>query len=224
MTSAVNASANTSSSTNSTVTSGQSQLNTDYDTFLQLLTTQLKNQDPLSPMDTNTFTQQLVAMNGVQQQLQTNALLQTLVNQSSAAGPAVDLIGKQVTANSSTVAMNNGSASWTYQLNANAASATLNVTDSSGKVVWSQQAPSLGQGTYPFTWNGQTTSGGKETSGTYTLSVVANDSSLKSIGSSVYVQGTVTGVQSSSGGTQLNLGSTSVPYTSVTQIANTTSN
>lgn len=224
MTTAVNSSANTSSSTNSTVTSGQSQLNTDYNTFLQLLTTQLKNQDPLSPMDTNTFTQQLVAMNGVQQQLQTNALLQQLVNQSSSAGPAVDLIGKQVLANSPTVAMTNGAASWTYQLNANAASATLNVTDSSGKVVWSQQAPSLAKGTYPFTWNGQTTSGGQETSGTFTLSVTANDSNLQAIGSNVYVQGTVTGVQSSSSGTELNLGSTSVPYTSVTQITNTTSN
>ena len=72
--------ASTLGSTNTTVASGQTQLNTDYNTFLQLLTTQLKNQDPLSPMDTNTFTQQLVAMNGVQQQLQTNSLLQTLVN------------------------------------------------------------------------------------------------------------------------------------------------
>jgi flagellar hook assembly protein FlgD len=59
------------------------------------------------------------------------------------------------------------------------------------------------------------------TSGAYTLSVTANDSNLQSVGSSVYVQGVVTGVQNSSSGTQLNLGSTSVNYSTVTQITNT---
>src|SRR6202012_1781461 len=103
---------NTTNTTNSTVNSGQLQLTSDYNTFLQLLTTQLKNQDPLSPMDTISFTQQLVEMNGVQQQLQTNALLQTLVNESSGAGPAVNLIGKQVQSNSSTVTFNGGAAGW----------------------------------------------------------------------------------------------------------------
>jgi flagellar basal-body rod modification protein FlgD len=220
MTAAINNSPTTSSTgaTNSTVASGQASLNTDYNTFLQLLTTQLKNQDPLSPMDTNTFTQQLVAMNGVQQQLQSNSLLQQLVNQGSGAGPAVDLIGATVQANSPTVSMTNGQASWTYQLNGQAASATLNVTDSSGKVVWSQAAPSRAAGQTPFTWNGQTLNGGQVTSGSYTLGVIANDSNLKAVGSSVYVQGAVTGVQNTSTGTMLNIGSTSVNYSSVTKI------
>ena len=199
-------------------------LTSDYNTFLQLLTTQLKNQDPLSPMDTNTFTQQLVAMNGVQQQLQTNSLLQTLVNQSSGAGPAVNLIGKQVQATSPTATMNNGTIGWTYGLGGDAAAATLNVTDTSGKVVWSQQAPDLSSGQHAFTWNGQTTSGGKATAGSYTLSVTANDSNLQALSSNVYVQGVVTGVQSSSSGTMLNLGSTTVNYTNVTQVQNATTN
>ena len=220
MTTSTSPTTSTTGTTNSTVTSGQASLNTDYNTFLQLLTTQLKNQDPLSPMDTNTFTQQLVAMNGVQQQLQSNSLLQQLVNQGSGSGPAVDLIGKSVQANSPTVALTNGSANWTYQLNGQAASATLNVTDSSGKVVWSQAAPSLAQGQTNFTWNGQTLTGGQVTSGSYTLGVVANDSSLKSVSSSVYVQGAVTGVQNTSTGTLLNIGSTTVPYSSVSNITN----
>src|SRR5882672_8199385 len=87
----------TSSSSNSSASvTGQAGLNTDYNSFLKLLTTQLQNQDPLSPMDTNTFTQQLVAMNGVQQQLLTNNLLTSLVGQGSSAATAVNLIGKQV--------------------------------------------------------------------------------------------------------------------------------
>ena len=210
----------TTSPTNATATSGQINLTNDYNTFLQLLTTQLKNQDPLSPMDTNSFTQQLVAMNGVQQQLQTNTLLQTLVNQGSSAGPAVNLIGKTVQAASPTLTMANGTADWTYALNSNAAAATLSVTDSSNKVIWSQAAPALGQGQHYFTWDGSTLTGGKVTSGTYTLNVTANDSSLQSVGSSVFVQGVVTGVQNSSTGTSLNLGSTTVDYTKVTKVTN----
>jgi len=212
----------TTNTTNSTVNSGQINLTNDYNTFLQLLTTQLKNQDPLSPMDTNAFTQQLVAMNGVQQQLQTNSLLQTLVNQSSGAGPAVNLIGKQVQAASPTIAIANGQGNWTYELDGNAASATLNITDASNKVVWSQTAPDLSQGQHAFSWNGQTLSGGKVTAGNYTLSVTANDSNLQAINTNVFVQGVVTGVQNSSSGTQLNLGSTTVNYTNVTKVQNAT--
>ena len=214
---------NTTNTTNSTVNSGQIQLNNDYNTFLQLLTTQLKNQDPLSPMDTNTFTQQLVEMNGVQQQLQTNSLLQTLVNEGSGAGPAVNLIGKQVQSNSPTVAFN-GSGNWTYDLGANAAAATMSVVNSAGQVVWSQPAPDLSAGQHAFNWDGTTLSGGKVTSGTYTLKITANDSNLQALSPQVFVQGVVTGVSSNSSGTMLNLGPTTVNYTTVTQVQNATTN
>jgi flagellar basal-body rod modification protein FlgD len=212
----------TTNTTNAAVNNGQIQLNSDYNTFLQLLTTQLKNQDPLSPMDTNQFTQQLVEMNGVQQQLQTNALLQTLVNASSGAGPAVNLIGKQVQASSPTVGFSGGQANWTYALGGNAASATLTITDAANQVVWSQPAPDLSAGDHPFTWNGQTISGGKVTGGNYTLNIKANDANLQAVNTNVFVQGVVTGVSNSASGTQLNLGSTSVDYSKVTQVRNPT--
>jgi flagellar basal-body rod modification protein FlgD len=215
----------TTHTTNATVNTGQQQLSSDYNTFLQLLTAQLKNQDPLSPMDTNNFTQQLVMMNGVQQQLQTNALLQTLVNQSSAAGPAVNLIGKQVQAASPTIAFSGGQANWTYDLGGDAASATMTITDSANKVVWSGQAPDLSQGKHSFTWDGTTLSGGKVTSGDYTLNIKANDSGLRALSPNVFVQGVVTGVESSTSGTQLTLsGGTAVNYTNVTQVQNATTN
>ena len=210
---------NTTNTTNSTVNSGQLQLNNDYNTFLQLLTTQLKNQDPLSPMDTNTFTQQLVEMNGVQQQLQTNSLLQTLVNEGSGSGPAVNLIGKQIQANSPTVAFN-GAANWTYDLGGNAAAATLTVTNSAGQVVYSQQAPDLTSGQHAFNWDGTTLTGGKVTSGNYTLKITATDSNLQTMSPQVFVQGVVTGVSSDSTGTLLNLGQTTVNYTTVTSVQN----
>src|ERR1043166_2811224 len=78
---------------------GRARLAESFDTFINLLTTQLKNQDPLSPLDSNQFTQQLVQMTGVEQQLATNDLLKKLVsNTSNGVATAVSLIGKQVRA------------------------------------------------------------------------------------------------------------------------------
>ena len=98
--------------------SGQTNLDTSYQTFLTLLTTQLQNQDPSSPMDPNTFTTELVQMTGVQQQLLSNQLLQQLVSASPSSGvsSAVNLIGKDVTATSSISNLTNGTANWSYSL------------------------------------------------------------------------------------------------------------
>jgi flagellar basal-body rod modification protein FlgD len=219
-TSTTGATATTASTAASTIASGQSSLTTDYDSFLKLLTTQLQNQDPLSPMDSNTFTQQLVAMNGVQQQLLTNNLLTTLVGQGSSAANAVNLIGKTVQAQSASATLSNGSATWNYQLASTAASATLQVLDSTNNVVYSQAAPNLSTASTPFTWDGTTSSGGKATSGTYTLKVIANDSNLATVSSTVSVGGVVTGVQQVNGATQLNIGATTVPYADVSSVTN----
>src|SRR5579863_9689138 len=96
-----------SATANGTGSTGALPFSQNYDTFLTLLTTQLKNQDPLSPLDTNQFTQQLTQMTGVEQQLLSNQLLQQLVNQNQGGGltSAVGLIGKNVTANGATSAL-----------------------------------------------------------------------------------------------------------------------
>src|SRR6478752_7064335 len=85
---------------------GRADLATNFNTFLSLLTTQLKNQDPLSPLDSNQFTQQLVQMTGVEQQLNANDLLKQLVaNTSGGVSTAVSLIGKNVKAVSDTASL-----------------------------------------------------------------------------------------------------------------------
>src|SRR5437870_4415051 len=90
---------------------GRARLAENFDTFLSLLTTQLKNQDPLSPLDSNQFTQQLTQMTGVEQQLLTNDLLKQLVsNTGTGVATAVSLIGKQVRASSADAALANGKA------------------------------------------------------------------------------------------------------------------
>src|ERR1700761_4054090 len=114
------------SAAQSQVNSSLSSLTTNFQSFLSLLTTQLKDQDPTSPVDPNQFTQQIVQMTGVQQQLLTNNLLTTLVGQGqSGMNGAVGYIGKEVMATSANQSLAKGSATWDYQLASNAASATM---------------------------------------------------------------------------------------------------
>src|SRR5437868_2531411 len=113
-----------------------------FDTFLTLLTTQLQNQDPLNPMDSNQFTQQLVEFSQVEQQINTNDNLKTLISlgQSRSAADAVGYLGKAVTVSNGAAALANGTARWNYQLGAEAANATLTVSDASGRVVYAGAA------------------------------------------------------------------------------------
>ena len=115
---------------------GRADLATNFNTFLSLLTTQLKNQDPLSPLDSNQFTQQLVQMTGVEQQLNANDLLKQLVaNTAGGVSTAVSLIGKDVKAVSDNANLNGGKAQWVYNLPSGAADLKVEVVDANGKVV-----------------------------------------------------------------------------------------
>ena len=98
---------NNASNTNSTSSATAAQLSTDntlaslagnFQSFLTLLTTQLKNQDPTSPLDTSQFTQQITQMTGVEQQLLSNQLLQQLVSTQGAVTTSANLLGDTVTA------------------------------------------------------------------------------------------------------------------------------
>ena len=217
------AAATTSSSASSSVATGQASLNSDYSTFLQLLTTQLKNQDPTSPMDTNAFTQQLVQMNGVQQQLLTNQLLQTLVSNSSGGQgvtSSVGLIGKSVVANTANVTLTNGTANWQYTLGTGAVQGTATITNSAGQTVFTAPLSSLSGGSNSFTWNGQDASGRQlPDGGVYTLSLSAQDAASGAVTATPQVAGVVTSVQQdSTGQTVLGIGKTTVPVTSVNSI------
>ena len=210
------------SAASTNLAAGQSSLNESYSTFLTLLTTQLQNQDPTSPLDTNAFTQQLVAMTGVQQQLLSNQLLQTIANSSTAGAGvagAVGLIGKQATATSSNATLSGGQAAWTYNLPSTAGGATLTIADSTGKTVWTGAAPSLAAGNNSFTWNGKDSSGVQQADGgTYSLSVAAADASGTALTSTVSISGTVGSVAQSNGVTTVKIGATSVPLSSVTGV------
>ena len=217
----------TSSVAAANLSAGQANLNVGYSTFLTLLTTQLKNQDPTSPLDTNQFTNQLVQMTGVQQQLLSNELLQTLVNQNGGSGgvsQAVGLIGKSVRATGDTTVLDGGQAAWSYDLPSTASSATLSVTNAAGRTVWTGPAADLGKGRHDFTWNGKDASGAQlADGGAYKLVVAAQDAAGKALSTTTELHGVVGSVETVNGSAVLNVGKSQIPFTNVTEVENASS-
>lgn len=199
---------------------GKASLAENFNTFLSLLTTQLKNQDPLSPLDSNQFTQQLVQMTGVEQQLAANDLLKQLVsNTGNGVSTAVTLIGKDVKAVSDTANLSGGQAKWTYNLSSAASDLKVEVVDANGKLVHAEAPSDMKAGDHAFTWNGKDLSGTQlPDGGTYTLRVTATDASGNAIASTNYVQGVVTGVTQSNGATSITVNGGPVDWSKVTAI------
>jgi flagellar basal-body rod modification protein FlgD len=188
-----------------------------FETFLSLLTAQLKNQDPLSPLDSNDFTAQLTQMTGVEQQLLTNDLLTSLLaaQQGGSLTGATSYIGKDATAVWSAARLEDGGATWSYELGTSASSAELQVLDATGKVVWTGPAPERADGTHDFVWDGKTTAGGQlPDGGVYTLQVVAKNGTTD-VESQVLTRGRVSGVELYDGQPYLSIGTSIVPLSAV---------
>jgi flagellar basal-body rod modification protein FlgD len=195
------------------------QLSSNFDTFLSLLTTQLKNQDPLSPLDSNQFTQQLVQMSGVEAQLTGNNLLQQVANNTAnGVSTAVSLIGKNVRAVSDQASLAKGQAQWTYNLPADASDVKLTVLNAAGQVVHAESPSDMKAGDHTLTWNGKDLSGTPLPDGSYTLKVTATDSTGTAIATTTYVQGVVSSVEQSNGQTLITVGATPVPWNQVTNV------
>jgi len=194
---------------------GQQEIASNFQEFLQLLTTQLKNQDPLSPLDTNQFTQQLVAFASVEQQLKTNTDLDKLVtlNKTSQATAALGFVGSQVTADGSTTQLKNGVAVWNIT-SPRPAAASVSIVDQNGNTVWTGHQ-TLDTGTQPYSWNGRTSTGAIAPDGLYTIQITAQDAAAQSVAVSTQYTGTVTGVDLSGSQPLLQVGSS---YLTVSQI------
>lgn len=155
-----------------------SQLTGNLDSFLTLLTTQLKNQDPLNPLDTEKFTSQLVEFASVEQSIETNRHLQTLIGLQAAADRdgALSMIGRTVFVAGDKASLGAAGARWTYELGAGAASARLLIVDDKGRPV-AQLAGDPRQGEHSLHWDGKTPNGGLAPAGVYRLIVDAKDAS-----------------------------------------------
>ena len=198
---------------------GRARLAENFDTFLSLLTVQLKNQDPLSPMDSNQFTQQIVQMTGVEQQLLTNDLLKKLVgNTGSGVSTAVALIGKEVRADSPDAGLKDGKATWTYHFDRAADDVKLEILNERGAVVRSIAPTDNKAGDHSFVWDGKGQAGTAQPEGTYTLRVTAKDSQGSTVASQVFAEGLVTGVEQKDGSTLLTINGARVPWDKIVSI------
>jgi flagellar basal-body rod modification protein FlgD len=184
-----------SSSGNSLSSTTGATLAGNFQTFLQLLTTQLQNQNPLDPLDTNQFTQQLVEFASVEQQLKTNDQLGSLVSlqQTTQATQALGFVGKTAVVNGSTAALSNSSATWSLNV-PSTSTVNISIANSSGQTVFTGSYSASAGNNQPFNWNGQGNDGTQWPNGQYTLTATAVDSSGNSVGVATQVQGVVDSV------------------------------
>jgi flagellar basal-body rod modification protein FlgD len=215
MASGVGATTSTGSSTASTKSSSGTIAN-NFNQFLLLLTTQLKNQNPLDPLDTNQFTQQLVQFSSVEQQLRTNDTLASLLTatKSSSASSVAGFIGLNVTADGTTTNLSGGSATWNLNATRAARAASITISDKDGNVV-ATRTQALNSGSQSFTWDGKTSTGLAAPDGDYTIKVTALDATGQSVSVKTEVSGKVDGVDMSGDTPILLIGATRVPVTSV---------
>lgn len=207
------------SGTPSAAATAQTQIAGNFDTFLKLLTTQLQYQDPMSPMDSNQFTQQLVQFASVEQSIATNKNLESLVSLtlSNATSNAVGYIGREVTAGGETANLGTDGAQWHYTLPMNAAHTDISVMDSAGKVVYQGQGD-LAKGEHVFAWDGRTSNGGTAPAGKYKISITAKDSGGNELSVSPMVKGVVTSVDIENGTPMLNVSGMSLKVTDIISV------
>jgi flagellar basal-body rod modification protein FlgD len=195
---------------------GKARLAENFETFLTLLTAQLRNQDPLSPMDSNAFTAQIVQMTGVEQQLLTNDLLKKMVEvQGGGSGldKAVSYIGKTVTAAGNATTLKEGKAEWAYELAEDANKVTVEIVNTAGKVVFKKEITTgegRSEGVHKFAWDGKDTDGKTAPDGIYKLKVTAVDELNKSLEAQTLIRGKVTSVETYNGETVLNVAGSKV--------------
>lgn len=197
-------------------------LGQDFDQFLRLLTTQLQNQDPLSPMDSTEFTNQLVQFSNVEQAIKQNDSLEKLLAMQTLNLTAlgVSFIGKDVEITGNTFEKaDTGSVAFSYQIPADAVSATMSIIDDNGNVVYTQNAEKSA-GRHDFTWDGLDTSDQPLPAGTYEVRIAALTENKTALNVQTFVPGHVDGLESADNGDLLLLvGKNKVPMTEVRKIS-----
>ena len=211
-------SATSSSAITQTGTSALGSLSNNFSDFLSLLMTQLQNQDPSSPMDSNQFTSELVQFSSVEQQINTNSNLTQLIQltQASQVEQSTSMIGKPVTVSSSQLSLQNSTAAINFNT-ANPEPVAIAVYNASGAQVQTASLTSAA-GANSWTWNGQSASGASMPDGPYTVTVTALGVSGSASQVPFTVTGTATSVQNNSGTVQLQMGGLTVPFSSVVSV------
>ncbi len=201
----------------------KAKLDTELNRFLNLLVTQLKNQDPLDPMDANEFTSQLVQFASVEQQIFQNSNLEKLLKleQTKAISSLVDFIGTTVEAEGRKVPLENGNAEFTYTMPVGAANGTITISNGSGLTVFQTDAD-VAAGKHTFVWDGRNSFGILQPNGTYNVQVSGLDANGNLLSIAHTIWGRVTGANVVGGQASLTLGDDiGIPQESVLSVKET---
>jgi flagellar basal-body rod modification protein FlgD len=215
---ASNGTAASTSAGSSTSTSALGSLTSNYSDFLSLLTTQLQNQDPTSPMDSSQFTTELVQFSGVEQQINTNTNLAQLVSLTQAGNisQASSMLGATVSATSTQLPLQNGNAALSFTA-PSAGPVSIAITDADGDNLYDASV-NASAGANNWTWNGTDSSGETLPDGAYNVAITRTAADGTAAAVPFTVTGTATSVDSQSNNLMLNLGAVSVPFTAITSV------
>ncbi|MDX1486403.1 MAG: flagellar hook assembly protein FlgD [Alphaproteobacteria bacterium] len=215
-------SATTATSQTTASQEAQTKLAGDLQNFLTLLTTQLKHQDPLEPMDSTEFTAQLAQFAAVEQAIQTNANLEKLItsNLSNRALSAVGYLGKTVEVKGGSAALVDGKAEFAYELPLNATAAAITIRNEAGVAVHVAPAQ-ITAGRHGFTWDGTNQQGVTQPDGTYSITVTAAGENGNSIHVETYAVGIVDGADSSGETVKLTINGIAYPLADVVAVRDT---
>lgn len=157
-------------------TASDAKATVDYQSFLKLLTAQLRNQDPLAPMDATQFITQLAQFSTVEQGMQTNQTLTQLLETLKASSARFDMayLGRTVDASADVAGLAEGGLTVAYAVDPAATEVRIDILDLDGKVVRSLPGET-GSGRHELRWDGSLADGGSAPDGGYRIRVVARN-------------------------------------------------
>lgn len=216
--------ANINSQTSTAEDTALSGLTSDFENFLSLFLTQLQNQDPTEPLDTNDLTDQIVQFTQVEQQINSNTKLDSIIS-SLTPNPvteALDFVGKYVEYESSEVEFDGVGAEFAYQLSSSASDVSIQITNANGTVVREVEnlATTVGE-KQTVLWDGTDDDGNLLEAGLYTIKVNATASDGSSVSVDTYVTDYVSSVDIEGTEVTLFLGEASIGVDDVVSIKST---
>ena len=222
-TAAANAAGSGAASTTAATKTGSTALNSlsaNFGDFLKLLMTQLQNQDPTSPLDTNQFTTELVQFSSVEQQINTNTSLTQLIQltQAGEVMQASAMTGKQVTVTSDHLPLQQSKGMIQFTTPAAEPVGIAIYTDNGAKLRDATMTSVKGANTW--SWDGTDNSGKTLPDGAYKIAIAGTNVDATTSAVPFNVVGTATGVQNQSTGMQLQLGALSVDFSKVVSVGN----
>ncbi len=193
-------------------------MNKNFSEFLTLLMTQLKNQDPSSPMDSSQFTSELVQFSSVEQQINTNSSLTQLIQltQAGQVEQSAAMIGKPLTVTSSQLSLQNGTAGIKFNTTSSEPVA-ISIFNAAGAQVQTATLTSKA-GANAWTWNGKNADGAAMPDGAYKVTVAAVGINGSAAQIPFQVIGTATAVQNNAGTVDVQMGGLTLPFSAVSSV------